>query len=194
MLFKNLKDYDIILASGSPRRQDLMQQLGLEFEIETRPVEENYPEGMKGEEVAIFLSEKKADAFEKAFFKDSTLLITADTVVCLDDAILGKPLDRADAIDILTRLSGKMHKVITGVSIRTATKKVNFAANTDVYFKQLRNEEIIYYVDHYKPFDKAGAYGIQEWIGYIGVEEIKGSFYNVMGLPVQRLYEELLKF
>ena len=171
-----------------------MLQLGLEFEIETRPVEEDYPKGIKGEEVAIFLSEKKADAFEEAFFKDSTLLITADTVVCLDDTILGKPLDKADAIDILTRLSGKMHKVITGVSIRTANKKVNFAVNTDVYFKQLRTDEITYYVDHYKPFDKAGAYGIQEWIGYIGVEEIKGSFYNVMGLPVQRLYEELLKF
>jgi len=194
MIFKNLKDYRIILASGSPRRQDLMKQLGLEFDVITRPVEEIFPEGMKGEEIAIYLSKLKADAFDESFFQESVLLITADTVVCLNDEVLGKPLDREDAINILTRLSGKMHKVITGISIRTANKKVNFVANTDVYFKQLSKEEIIYYVDNYKPFDKAGAYGIQEWIGYIGVEEIKGSFYNVMGLPIQKLYEELMKF
>ena len=194
MVFENIKKFNIILASGSPRRQELLKQLGIDFSVVLRPVTEHFPVGMAGEEIALLLSGRKADAFEDDFFIESTLLITADTIVCLGDTVLGKPSDRDHAIQILESLSGKMHEVITGVSIRTAVKKVDFAVSTDVYFKQLRTEEIIYYVDNYKPFDKAGAYGIQEWIGYVGVEKIDGSFYNVMGLPMLRLYEELLKF
>ena len=194
MVFENLKKYNIILASGSPRRQELLKQLGIDFSVVLRPVSEDFPEGMAGEEIALYLSARKGDAFEDGFFTDSTLLITADTIVCLGDVVLGKPNDRDHAIQILESLSGKMHEVITGVSIRTLRKKVNFAVSTNVYFKRLRTDEIIYYVDNYKPYDKAGAYGIQEWIGYVGVEKIDGSFYNVMGLPVLKLYEELLKF
>jgi septum formation protein len=136
----------------------------------------------------------KANAFEKEFFNENILLITADTIVCLQGEILGKPGDRQEAVNTLRQLSGKMHQVITGMSIRTKDKEIDFTVSTDVYFKDLLDEEINYYVDEYKPYDKAGAYGIQEWIGYIGIEKIEGSFYNVMGLPVLRLYEELRKF
>ncbi|MEN8224716.1 MAG: Maf family nucleotide pyrophosphatase [Bacteroidota bacterium] len=194
MVFEHLKKYQIILASASPRRQQLLQELGLDFEILVKAVQEDFPLGMPGEEVALLLSNRKAAAFEADFFTDSKLIITADTIVCLEGEVLGKPSSRDDAINTLSNLSGKMHEVITGVSIRSAARQVNFAVATDVYFKQLHKKEIIYYVDHYKPFDKAGAYGIQEWIGYVGVERINGSFYNVMGLPVLKLYEELLKF
>jgi septum formation protein len=194
MVLENLKKYNIILASGSPRRQELLKNLGIDFKVVLRPVSEHFSESMAGEEIALLLSDRKADAFEDDFFAESTLLITADTIVCLGDEVLGKPADRNDAIEILNRLSGKVHEVITGVSIRTSSKKINFTVSTKVYFKELRTEEIIFYVDTCKPYDKAGAYGIQEWIGYIGVEKIEGSFYNVMGLPVLKLYEELLKF
>lgn len=194
MVLENIKGFKIILASGSPRRQELLHQLGIDYEVVLRTVTEDYPAGMGGEDIALLLSERKSAAFEDGFFTDSTLLITADTIVCLGEEVMGKPSDRADAINTLERLSGNMHRVITGVSIRTAARQLNFAVSTDVYFKELRTEEIIYYVDNYKPYDKAGAYGIQEWIGYIGIEKIEGSFYNVMGLPVLRLYEELLKF
>jgi len=194
MVLKNLDKYDITLASASPRRHELLRELGITFRIETRPVEENFPPGLTEENIAIHLSELKAAAFEKDFFNEHTLLITADTIVSADGRILGKPATKDDAVESLWQLSGKMHRVITGMSIHTIDKKVNFAVNTDVYFKELSEEEITYYVDHYKPYDKAGAYGIQEWIGYIGIEKINGSFYNVMGLPVLRLYEELRKF
>lgn len=189
-----LSTYQIILASGSPRRQKLLKELGVDFEVVLRPVPEDYPAGMKMEEIALLLSERKAAVFEDEFFTENTMLITADTIVCLGDEVLGKPAGREDAIETLLKLSGRKHRVITGVSIKTLKKNVNFSVSTDVYFKELDKEEIIYYVDHYKPYDKAGAYGIQEWIGYIGIEKIEGSFYNVMGLPVLKLYEELLKF
>ena len=194
MLLKNLAKYDIILASASPRRHELMHQLGIDFKVVVRPVNEDYPAGMKGGDIAMHLSTIKAGAFEKEFFSPHTMIITADTIVCLEGTVLGKPALREDAIAALKQLSGKMHQVITGVHIRTLEKEVNFAVSTDVYFKQLREEEILHYVDHFKPYDKAGSYGIQEWIGYIGIEKIDGSFYNVMGLPVLRLYEELRKF
>ena len=194
MVLENLKKFKIILASGSPRRLELLRNLGVDYEVVLRTVTEDYPAGMGGEDIALLLSMRKSAAFENGFFTDATLLITADTIVCLGEEVMGKPADREDAINTLQRLSGKMHRVITGVSIRTADKQLNFSVSTDVYFKQLRTEEIIYYVDNYKPYDKAGAYGIQEWIGYVGVEKIDGSFYNVMGLPVLKLYEELLKF
>ncbi|NQT76157.1 MAG: septum formation protein Maf [Bacteroidetes bacterium] len=189
-----LSTYQIILASGSPRRQKLLKELGVDFKVVLRPVPEDHPSGMRMEEIALFLSERKAAAFEKEFFRENTMLITADTIVCLGDEVLGKPDGREDAIETLLKLSGKKHRVITGVSIKTLKKNVKFSVSTDVYFKELGKEELIYYVDHYEPYDKAGAYGIQEWIGYVGIEKIEGSFYNVMGLPVLKLYEELLKF
>ena len=189
-----LSTYQLILASGSPRRQKLLRELGVDFKVQLRPVPEDHPAGMKMEEIALLLSERKAAAFEDEFFTENTMLITADTIVCLGDEVLGKPAGREEAIETLLKLSGRKHRVITGVSIKTLKKNVNFSVSTDVYFKELDKEEIIYYVDHYKPYDKAGAYGIQEWIGYIGIEKIEGSFYNVMGLPVLKLYEELLKF
>ena len=194
MVLKNLEKYDIILASASPRRHELLQQLGVDFKVEVRPVKEDYPPTMKGNDIAIHLCASKANAFERAFFTEKTMIITADTIVCLDGTVLGKPANRGDAINTLQQLSGKKHQVITGVNIRTFNKEVNFSVSTDVYFKSLQEDEILYYVDHYKPYDKAGAYGIQEWIGYIGIEKIDGSFYNVMGLPVLKLYEELRKF
>ncbi|MCK4569520.1 MAG: septum formation protein Maf [Bacteroidales bacterium] len=194
MVLKNLEKYDIILASASPRRHELMQQLGIDFKVEVRPVKEDYPPTMKGTDIAIHLSASKANAFERAFFTEKTMIITADTIVCLEGTVLGKPAGREDAINTLQQLSGKKHQVITGVNIRTFNKEVNFSVSTDVYFKSLQVDEILYYVDRYKPYDKAGAYGIQEWIGYIGIEKIDGSFYNVMGLPVLKLYEELRKF
>jgi septum formation protein len=190
----NLDKYDVVLASGSPRRHALIKELGFNFRIETRPVEEIFPAGMNNNDIAIYLSNLKASAFEEDFFNENTMLITADTIVCAAGEILGKPASREEAYDMISCLSGKMHQVITGMCIKTSVRQVNFAVNTDVYFKELSSEEIYYYIDHYKPFDKAGAYGIQEWIGYIGIERINGSFYNVMGLPVFRLYEELLKF
>lgn len=189
-----LSTYQIILASGSPRRQKLLKELGVDFKVVLRPVPEDHPAGMKMEEIALFLSERKAAAFETEFFRENTMLITADTIVCLGDEVLGKPDGREEAIETLQKLSGKKHRVITGVSIKTLKKNVKFSVSTDVYFKELSKEELIYYVDHYEPYDKAGAYGIQEWIGYVGIEKIEGSFYNVMGLPVLKLYEELLKF
>lgn len=194
MIFDELKKYDIVLASASPRRQELLKQLGLDFRVELRPVEESYPEGLTGEEIALFLSKLKSDAFDAEFFTAGRILITADTVVCLGDEVLGKPSGREEAVATLRKLSGRKHCVITAVCLTKKSRQSNFPVCTDVYFKTLSEEEITYYVDHYKPYDKAGAYGIQEWIGYIGIERISGSFYNVMGLPVGRLYEELQNF
>ncbi len=194
MLLKNLEKYRIILASGSPRRHALLAELGIDFDIDVRPVEEAYPTHLKGEEIALYLSRMKADAFETGFFNEKTLLITADTIVCIDGKVLGKPGSREEAIETLWQLSGKMHQVMTGICLRSKEKEKSFSVSTDVYFKELNEDEIAYYVDHFQPYDKAGAYGIQEWIGIIGIEKIDGSFYNVMGLPVQKLYEELRKF
>jgi septum formation protein len=194
-MFEKLKKYNIILASASPRRQDLLKHLGIPFKVEVRPVDENnFGSEMSAEEVALTLSRKKANAFKREDMANDQLLITADTVVCLENELLGKPANRQEAVDILLKLSGKKHEVITGVCIRTLERETNFSVSTSVYFKKLRKDEIDYYVDHFKPYDKAGAYGIQEWIGYIGIEKIEGSFYNVMGLPVLRLYEELMNF
>lgn len=194
MLVEKLKKYKIILASGSPRRHALLKEMGLEFEVTTRPVKEVYPPGMKCTEIARFLSRLKAEAFDEGFFTNNTLLITADTIVCLDGRVMEKPESSEAAAQTLALLSGKMHEVITGVTIKDRNKEVNFEVCTDVYFKELQRNEIRHYVESCRPFDKAGAYGIQEWIGYIGIERIEGSFYNVMGMPTQRLYEELLKF
>ena len=194
MAFDKLKKYKIILASKSPRRQYLLKELGLDFEIQTKEVEEIYPVNLKKEEIAKYLAELKAKAFNMDEFTSDTVLITADTIVCLGDEILPKPKDEKEAVVMLKKLSGTKHEVITGVCLKSAEKTVAFTVCTEVSFKTLSEEEILYYIHNYKPFDKAGAYGIQEWIGYIGIDHIKGSFYNVMALPVQKLHEELLRF
>ncbi len=193
VFLKKLNDYDIILASRSSRRQALLRQLDISFRIAALDVKETFPADMPVEKVAEYISKQKLDAYPKEKIKQNTLLITADTVVTLRNKILGKPKDENEAKEMLQLLSGKEHEVITGVSIKSFTGFVSFSAITKVKFKQLSEEEITYYIDEYQPFDKAGAYGIQEWIGKIGVEWIEGSFYNVMGLPIQRLYNELKK-
>lgn len=188
----SIKNYKLILASASPRRQQLMKDAGFTFEVRLKNVEEKYPQELHLENVPEYLSKVKASAFREELKADE-VLITADTVVCIHDRILGKPADRKQAISMLQELSGNRHLVVTGVSVTTRTEQLSFSSRTDVFFKHLSNEEIEFYVDTYKPFDKAGAYGIQEWIGYIGIERIEGSFYNVMGLPIQKLYETLRK-
>ena len=191
-MMHSIKNYKLILASASPRRQQLMKDAGFTFEVRLKNVEEKYPQELHWENVPEYLSKVKASAFREELKADE-VLITADTVVCIHDRILGKPADRKEAISMLRELSGNRHLVVTGVSVTTRTEQLSFSSRTDVFFKHLSNEEIIFYVDTYKPFDKAGAYGIQEWIGYIGIERIEGSFYNVMGLPIQKLYETLRK-
>ncbi len=184
----------LVLASNSPRRKELLA--GLEYPFEVRVLEgidERYPDNLQGEEIPVYISSQKAKAYLPTL-ADDELLITADTVVMLDGRVLGKPHDRAEAIQMLSDLSGCTHEVITGVTLATTTKQHSFASVSQVTFAMLDMKDILHYVDHYCPFDKAGAYGIQEWIGFIGVTRIEGSYFNVMGLPVQRLYEELRKF
>ena len=193
-MLDNLKDRHIILASASPRRRFLLKQLDIEFTSVSAEVDESIPEGMNPDEIAIFLAEKKADHFEDLLKDPKNILITADTLVLIDGVILGKPEDKEGAIKMLKSLSGKMHSVVTGVCIRSCDKDRSFTDWTDVYFKSLSKDEIEYYLDHYKPYDKAGAYGAQEWIGYIGIRRLEGSYFNVMGLPVHKLYEELSSF
>ena len=183
--------YKYILASNSPRRKELLAGLGLDFEVRVIDgIDESYPETLPAAEVAQYIAEKKAVAYKPTLQKDE-LIITADTVVIVGDDILGKPHDAADAVRMLREISGRTHQVTTGVSLLTATSQRSFSVTTDVTFKQLTDSEIQHYVKCYRPFDKAGAYGIQEWIGYIGVTGLNGSYYNVMGLPVQRIYTEL---
>ena len=189
---KDLK-YKLILASNSPRRKELLAGLGVPFEVRVlQDIDEHYPESLPVNEVARYIAKEKADAYRRIVASDE-LIITADTVVIVGDEILGKPIDEADAVRMLKLLSGRTHQVTTGVCLLTAEKERCFDVTTDVTFKPLTDEEIHYYVDRYRPFDKAGAYGIQEWIGYIGVTGLHGSYYNVMGLPVQRIYQELTK-
>ncbi len=193
-MLENIKGKKVILASKSPRRHFLLGELGLDFEIvENHDVEEDYPPDMQPEEITVYLAKKKAAEFSGIISQD-TLLITADTIVWCEGSILNKPRDREDAFRILKKLSGNRHTVFTGVCIRSPQKVVTFYATTDVYFSTLAEEEIEHYLKEYKPYDKAGAYGIQEWIGYIGIEKIDGSYFNVMGLPIQKLYQELKKF
>ena len=185
--------YKLILASNSPRRKELLAGLGVPFEVRVlQDIDEHYPENLPVNEVARYIAKEKADAYRRIVAPDE-LIITADTVVIVGDEILGKPIDEADAVRMLKLLSGRTHQVTTGVCLLTAEKERCFDVTTDVTFKALTDEEIHYYVNRYRPFDKAGAYGIQEWIGYIGVTGLNGSYYNVMGLPVQRIYQELTK-
>lgn len=187
-------DYDVLLASNSPRRKELLSGLDMDYEIMVLPdIDESYPENTDKEEVAEYISKKKASAYIP-HLKDKSLLITADTVVLLDDKIYGKPIDEEDAKQMLNELSGKTHRVITGVTLTTLTKQKSFSVFSEVRFAELEESEIEYYVSNYKPLDKAGAYGIQEWIGYVAVEYLSGSYFNIMGLPVQRLYQELKRF
>jgi septum formation protein len=179
----------LILASKSPRRQKLLAELGFSFTVEEKNVDESVPFEMPAKDVPTYLAEKKAQPFEER--SDSHLIIAADTIVLLDDEILGKPHSRDEAIRMLNKLSGRQHSVITGVTLLMDKKYHTFREVTLVYFKSLSYNDIIFYVDHYQPYDKAGAYGIQEWIGFIGISRIEGDFYNVMGLPVCRLVQEL---
>lgn len=181
----------IILASKSPRRQEILSQMGVRFSVKTKDVNESFPADLKAEEVAVYISEKKAKAFLSEM--DDELLISSDTIVCLGDEIIGKPKNEVDAFHILSRLSGSMHKVITAVTFLQHGKMDSFYDTTEVYFNPLSTEEINYYIRKYKPFDKAGAYGIQEWIGYIGIQKIVGSYTNVMGLPSELVYQRLKK-
>lgn len=186
--------YKLVLASNSPRRKELLGGLGLDFETRVMSgIDESYPEGLPVGQIPQYISRRKAEAYMNTLGRDE-LLITADTVVAVDSGILGKPADRADAVRMLRLLSGREHQVVTGVSFTTRDRQHSFSVSTDVWFAHLSDEQISYYVDNYRPFDKAGAYGIQEWIGYVGVERIDGSYFNVVGLPVQRLYSELLQF
>lgn len=195
MLLKDkLKGKKLILASHSPRRRELMKGAGLDFLLaDGYEVDEIYPPEMPAKKVPEYLARLKSDAYPDALAPDD-ILITADTVVILNGDIIGKPKDREDAVAMIGRLSGREHVVVTGVCLRAADKSRSFSVGSRVSFRELSEEEIIYYVDTFRPFDKAGAYGIQEWIGYVGIKGVKGSFYNVMGLPIQTLYVELEKF
>lgn len=191
IMLDNLKEYKIILASNSPRRKELLGGLGITYEVKTLPdIDESYPEDLDAEEIPLHIARNKADAY-RSMMQPNELIVTADTIVWLDGMVLGKPKDEADACRMLRCLSGKTHQVVTGVCLTTLEKQKCFATVTDVTFAELTEEEINYYVSRYRPLDKAGAYGIQEWIGYIGVQNISGSYFNVVGLPIQRLYTEL---
>jgi septum formation protein len=194
MIFNQFDKHNVVLASKSPRRQQLIEGMNIPFTTVLKEVDESFPSTMPVDEIAGYLSKKKAMAFSLDELPENFLLITADTIVVVDNEVLNKPLDREEAIKMLSLLSGRDHKVITGVSIRNAYRMVTFSEESDVRFVPLTQEEICYYVDKYLPYDKAGSYGIQEWIGYIAIESVRGSFFNVMGLPTHRLYRELLGF
>lgn len=190
-MLDNLKKYKIILASNSPRRRELLSGLGVDYEVKIVPgIDETYPESLNGEEIPVYIAQEKANAY-RASLQPDELVITADTIVYVDGMVLGKPVDEADACRMLRMLSGRTHQVITGVCLTTVDFQKFFASVTEVTFDTLSDEEIGYYVEKYRPMDKAGSYGVQEWIGFVGVTGLKGSYYNVMGLPVQRLYKEL---
>lgn len=191
MLAEKLKNHTLILASGSPRRQQFFKDLGLDFEIRLKKIEETFPESLKFSEVTDYLALLKANAFE---LKPQEILVTSDTIVWLEDKVIGKPKNYEDAFVILEELSGKTHQVITSVCLKSTSKVRVFNAVTKVTFTELTSDMIRFYLDTYKPFDKAGAYGIQEWIGLVGIEKIEGSYTNVVGLPVEKFYKELLCF
>lgn len=193
-MLENLKKYHIILASNSPRRKELLAGLGIDYAVRVLSgIDESYPDDLPITDIAAYIAHKKTDAYRPTM-ADDELLITADTVVICDNEVMGKPLDEADAHRMLRQLSGRVHHVTTGVCLTTSKQQRLFSVTTEVTFKELSDDEISYYISHYHPFDKAGAYGIQEWIGYIGCTGLNGSYYNVMGLPVQRIYQELTRF
>ena len=191
MMFNNLVNKKIILASKSPRRQELLKGLGLSFKIKTKEINEDFPNSIDNSDVAAFLAKKKAESFA---LSNDEIIITSDTTVLLTNSILNKPQNTEEALRMLQRLSGKTHEVCTGVCIKSIEKEIIFSEFTSVTFKLLSLDEIEYYIKHFQPYDKAGSYGIQEWIGFIGVEKIEGCYYNVMGLPISKLYQKLLEF
>lgn len=189
-----ITDYKVLLASNSPRREELLRGIDIDFEIKVLPdIDESYPTDMPNEEVAEYVALKKARSYTNSL-KEDELIITADTVVLLDNKIYGKPTNKKEAKEMLQNLSGKTHCVLSGVCLTSTAKQTSFSVASDVEFSILTNQEIEYYINRYAPFDKAGSYGVQEWIGYIGVKHISGSYFNIMGLPIQRLYRELLSF
>lgn len=193
-MLENLNKYEIVLASNSPRRKELLQRMGVNFKVRTLfGIDESYPDSLRGEDIVCNISRNKAKAYQSSMAPNE-LLITADTIVYVDGEVMGKPKNAEQAKEMLHKLSGKTHQVITGVTIVTAKRTENFGVTSQVKFTNITDEEINFYVDNYLPFDKAGAYGIQEWIGIVAVEEIKGSYFNVVGLPVQRLYQKLKTF
>ena len=192
-LLQNLDNYNIILASQSPRRQELLRGLNLKFEVKVIDVEEDFPAEIVGVDIPMYLAEKKANAYN-SIMNENTMIITADTIVWHEGKVLGKPVDIVDARRMLHTLSGKTHQVITGVCISTLKRRKIFHVISDVRFAKLTDGEIEYYLENFQPYDKAGSYGVQEWIGYVGVEHINGSYFNVMGLPIQRLYTELKRW
>jgi septum formation protein len=194
MVNHSLKNMHLVLASRSPRRHYLLKELGLDFEIRETNVEETWPPGLSPEEIAVHLAELKAASFDTGRMHENEVIITADTLVTIDGEILGKPAGHDQAVTMLKKLSGRKHDVITAVSLKSGKKQKTFFVKSSVIFKELMTDEIEYYISKFKPFDKAGGYGIQEWIGYIGISGIEGSFFNVMGLPVKELYEELMVF
>lgn len=193
MITDRLKEYRIILASRSPRRQQMLRELGLKFEIVIKEYDEVYPDNLTGEEIARYISYEKAALFKNDLC-EKEIVITADTIVWCNNQVLGKPIDREDAARILKEISGNTHDVITGVSVRSDKKEITFSETTRVTFERLSDDEIYFYIDNFKPYDKAGAYGIQEWIGLVACSRIEGSYFNVVGLPVQKLFKELIKF
>ena len=193
MLNEKLEKFNVILGSGSPRRQQFLKDLGIHFSSRTKDVEEIYPKYLHGSEITDYLAELKAQAFEGEL-SENDLLITADTIVRFRGKVLGKPKDEKEAKSMLHELSGHVHEVISSISLTSMNKQKTFSDTTEVYFKELSNDEIDFYIEKYKPFDKAGAYGIQEWLGFIAVEKLEGSYYNVMGFPVHKFYKEIMNF
>ncbi len=194
MWFEKLNEYKILLGTQSPRRRQLIEEASIPFSLlPAMNIDESFPEKLKREEIPLYVAEQKAKAYQSYLSDHKTVLITADTIVWLNSKVLGKPKDRNDAIVMLQLLSGNKHVVYTGVCIKTKSQTVTFYDQTDVYFKKLSLDEIEYYVDTYNPYDKAGSYGAQEWIGYVGIDKINGSYFNIMGLPIQQLYVELKK-
>lgn len=193
-MLENLNKYEIVLASNSPRRKELLQRMGVNFKVRTLfGIDESYPDSLRGEDIVCYISRNKAKAYQSSMAPNE-LLITADTIVYVDGEVMGKPKNAEQAKEMLHKLSGNTHQVITGVTIVTAKRTENFGVTSQVKFTNITDDEINFYVDNYLPFDKAGAYGIQEWIGIVAVEQIKGSYFNVVGLPVQRLYQKLKTF
>ncbi|WP_430972398.1 Maf family nucleotide pyrophosphatase [Sunxiuqinia rutila] len=193
MVLQNLENYRLVLASKSPRRKHLLEELGLNFEVHVSDVKEYFPPELGMTAIPEYLAELKATAVRKQL-GDNCLVIAADTIVWKDEEVLGKPATKQEAIDLLKHLSGSQHQVITGVNIQSANRKYSFHAVTEVWFDELADDEIEYYIERCQPYDKAGGYGIQEWIGFVGVNKIEGSFFNVMGLPVHKVYQFLKKF
>ncbi len=193
-MLENLNKYSLILGSKSPRRQELLKGIFSDFEIRVKEIDESFPSTLKKQEIPVFLSQQKAKAFNEELKSSNDLLITCDTIVWINDHALNKPTDKKEAVKMLEELSGKMHQVFTGVTLSTAHKTVSFFESTNVYFKKLSEDEINFYIDNFKPYDKAGAYGVQEWMGFAGMIRIEGCFFNVMGLPLSKLYSELAKF